>query len=47
MLFFTPYAGIMGWILLALFTPVTIVVIWWWFRQREPVPSYPASAGDD
>jgi hypothetical protein len=47
MLFFTPYAGIMGWILLALFTPVTIAVTWWWFRQREPAPSYPASAGDD
>ena len=34
-LFFTPYAGIMGWILLAIFTPVTIAITWWWFRQRE------------
>ena len=33
-LFFTPYAGIMGWILLAVFTPVTIVITWWWFNQR-------------
>jgi hypothetical protein len=25
----------MGWILLVIFTPVTIAVTWWWFRQRE------------
>ena len=34
-LFFTPYAGVMGWILIAVFTPVTIVLVWWWFRKRE------------
>jgi hypothetical protein len=34
-LFFSPYAGIMGWILLIIFTPVTIAVTWWWFRQRK------------
>jgi len=34
-LFFSPYAGIMGWILLVIFTPVTIAVTWWWFRQRK------------
>ncbi|MDD1707953.1 MAG: hypothetical protein LUQ33_02115 [Methanoregulaceae archaeon] len=34
-LFFTPYAGIMGWILLAVFTPVTIVITWWWFNTRK------------
>jgi len=34
-LFFTPLAGIMGWILLIVFTPVTIAITWWWFRQRE------------
>jgi hypothetical protein len=34
-LFFTPFAGIMGWILLAIFTPVTIAIAWWWFRPRE------------
>jgi hypothetical protein len=33
-LFFTPYAGIMGWILAAIFTPVTIAITWWWFRRR-------------
>jgi hypothetical protein len=34
-LFFTPFAGIMGWILLVIFTPATIAITWWWFRQRE------------
>jgi len=34
-LFFTPCAGIMGWILLAVFTPVTIVITWWWFNTRK------------
>jgi hypothetical protein len=32
---FSPYAGVMGWILIAVFTPVTIVIVWWWFRKRE------------
>jgi hypothetical protein len=34
-LFFTPFAGSMGWIMLIAFTPFTIVVTWWWFRPRE------------
>jgi hypothetical protein len=34
-LFFSPLAGIMGWILLAIFTPLTVAITWWWFRQRE------------
>jgi hypothetical protein len=34
-LFFTPLAGTMGWILTAIFTPVTIGIAWWWFRKRE------------
>jgi hypothetical protein len=25
----------MGWILTAIFTPVTIAITWWWFRKRE------------
>ena len=25
----------MGWILLIIFTPVTIAVTWWWFRKRK------------
>jgi hypothetical protein len=35
MLLFSPFAGIMGWILLVVFTPVTVAITWWWFRQRE------------
>jgi len=34
-LFFTPLAATMGWILTAIFTPVTIAIAWWWFRKRE------------
>ena len=34
-LFFTQYAATMGWILTAIFTPVTIAITWWWFRKRE------------
>jgi hypothetical protein len=34
-LFFSPVAGIMGWILLLVFTPVTVAITWWWFRPRE------------
>ena len=45
-LFFTPYAGVMGWILLAVFTPVTIVIVLWWFRKRERLPlQYYAGVG--
>lgn len=36
-LFFTPFKEIMGWIMLAFFTPFTIGVTWWWFRRREPL----------
>jgi hypothetical protein len=43
-LFISPFAGTMGWILLAVFTPVTIVIVWWWFRQREGL-SLPYYAG--
>jgi hypothetical protein len=34
-LFLSPFWGIMGWILLVVFTPVTIAIVWWWFRKRE------------
>ena len=37
-LFMSPYAGIMGWILLIVFTPVTIAIVFWWFRKREGLP---------
>ena len=45
-LFFTPLAGIMGWILLVIFTPITIAIAWWWFRPRERLPlQYYAGVG--
>ena len=45
-LFFSPFAGYMGWVLIAIFTPVTIVIAWWWFRQRERLPlGYYAGVG--
>ncbi len=28
-LFFTPLAGNLGWILIAIFTPFTIIITWW------------------
>jgi len=45
LLFFSPFAGIMGWILLIVFTPVTIAVAWWWFRARDLALSYYAGVG--
>jgi len=33
-LFFTPFSGSMGWIIMVIFTPFTIAVTWWWFRPR-------------
>ena len=34
-LYFTPFFSSTGWILLVIFTPFTIGVTWWWFRERE------------
>jgi len=40
-LFFSPYVGVMGWIITSVFTPVTIAITWWWFRDRGlPLPYY-------
>jgi hypothetical protein len=44
-LFFTPYAGIMGWIITAVFTPVTIAVAWGRFRGRDIPLDYYAGVG--
>jgi hypothetical protein len=45
-LFFSPYAGIMGWVLAAFFTPVTIVITYVWFRRRDSLPlQYYAGVG--
>jgi len=45
-LYFTPLAGKMGWIITAVFTPFTILVTWWWFEKRERLPlQYYAGVG--
>lgn len=44
-LFFSPFAGILGWILIAVFTPVTIAITWWWFRARDLSLAYYAGVG--
>ncbi len=44
-LFFTPYAATMGWILTVIFTPVTIAITWWWFRNRHLPVQYYAGVG--
>jgi hypothetical protein len=45
-LYFTPiWEKVGGWILLIIFTPVTIAVAWWWFKQQEPY-TLPYYAGD-
>jgi len=45
-LFFSPFAGFMGWILITVFTPVTIAIVWWWFRKRGHLPlQYYAGVG--
>ena len=45
LLFFSPFAGIMGWVLLVVCTPVTIAVAWWWFRARDLALMYYAGVG--
>jgi hypothetical protein len=35
LLFFSPFADSMGWIITAVCTPVTIAIAWWWFRERD------------
>ncbi len=45
LLFFSPFAGIMGWVLLAVCTPVTIAIAWWWFRARDLALRYYAGVG--
>lgn len=37
-LYFSPVPYSIGWILLVVFTPFTIGVTWWWFRQRGLLP---------
>ena len=44
-LFFSPFWSIMGWIIAAVFTPVTIAITWWWFRARDLSLAYYAGVG--
>ena len=44
-LFFSPFSGTMGWIITAVFTPVTIAITWWWFRARDLPLGYYAGVG--
>ena len=44
-LFVSPFAASMGWVLLLVFTPVTIAVAWWWFRARDLALAYYAGVG--
>ena len=37
-LFFSPFHEVMGWILLIVLTPVTIIIAYLWFRKRERLP---------
>ncbi len=37
-LYFTPLAGSMGWVIAAVLTPVTVLVAWWWFANRDRLP---------
>jgi hypothetical protein len=44
-LFFSPFAALMGWILLIVCTPVTIAIAWWWFSARDLALEYYAGVG--
>jgi hypothetical protein len=45
LLFFSPFASNMGWIITAVFTPFTIAITWWWFRARNLPLTYYAIVG--
>jgi hypothetical protein len=34
-LYYTQWAHVMGWIILCTFTPVSLLITWWWFKGRE------------
>jgi hypothetical protein len=44
-LFFSPFAGIMDWILIAVFTPITVAITCWCFRERNLTIQYYAEIG--
>ena len=45
LLFMSPLAGIMGWILIAVFTPVSVLIVWRWFTGRNLPLTYYAGLG--
>ena len=45
LLFVSPLSGVMGWILIAVFTPVSILIVWRWFAGRDLPLAYYAGAG--
>lgn len=45
LLFVSPFAGVMGWILIAVFTPVSILIVWRWFCGRDLPLVYYAEIG--
>jgi len=45
LLFMSPLAGIMGWILIAVFTPVSVLIVWRWFTGRDLPLAYYAGLG--
>jgi hypothetical protein len=45
LLFVSSLAAVMGWILIAVFTPVSIVIVWRWFAGRDLPLAYYAGAG--
>lgn len=45
LLFVSPLYPVMGWILIAFFTPVTVAVTWYWFRARDLPLAYYAEIG--
>jgi hypothetical protein len=44
-LFVTPLAPVMGWIIKAVFTPVTVAIAWWRFRGRDLPLAYYIGVG--
>lgn len=45
LLFVSPFARIMGWILIAVFTPVSVIIVWRWFTGRDLPLAYYAGLG--
>jgi hypothetical protein len=44
-LFFSPLAAMMGWILIPVCTPVAVGITWWWFRERDLPLDYYVKVG--